>query len=542
MKIYKYIIPLFFLLSLSCGDNSLNDSDRAGSLRISCSFSDKGAAKISGATVSAEISIRDIANNLITAKTLEMTGKTASGTVKVKAGSGYTVNVTGYDNLNKPTYTGSTSNVTVTAGKTTNVAITLVKITQDTFTISGTVSGADSVSVVLSGDKTETQTVNNGGSYSFTVSAAGNFTVTPSKAGWKFTPESKIINNINSNISQNFTATQQTYTISGTVSGADGVKVTLSGGKSESQTINNGGTYSFTVTTGGNYTVTPSKTGWNFNPESKSFNAVSSNQTQNFTGQFPGRILFTSNRDGNQEIYIMDIDGSNQRNLSNNPADDWTPNCSPDGKKIVFASTRNGYRDIYIMNIDGSDQKKLTNNRNTALWPRFSPDGSKIIFQDGQIYIINIDGSNEVKITNAGENALPSWSPDMQKICFTSFRDGNHWQLYIMDIDGSDIQQLTTEPIEHWTSTWSPDGSKIVFLAGVADIYVINSDGSNQVKLTQTNAYEWDPAWSSDGSKILFTSERDGNREIYIMNPDGSNQINLTNNNARDEYPAWVPF
>jgi len=86
------------------------------------------------------------------------------------------------------------------------------------------------------------------------------------------------------------------------------------------------------------------------------------------------RIAFQSNRDGNYEIYVMDADGSNQTNLTNNPADDMFPVWSPDGTKIAFMSNRDGNWEIYVMNADGSNQTNLTNNIGDDMYPMWSPD------------------------------------------------------------------------------------------------------------------------------------------------------------------------
>src|SRR5215207_1619015 len=112
------------------------------------------------------------------------------------------------------------------------------------------------------------------------------------------------------------------------------------------------------------------------------------------------KIAFTSYRDaGDGEIYVMDAGGSNQKRLTNNPAEDQSPAFSPDGGKIAFASLRDGNGEIYVMNTDGSNQKRLTNNPAGEGLPAWSPDGSKIVFvsnRDGnnEIYVMNADGSS----------------------------------------------------------------------------------------------------------------------------------------------------
>jgi len=220
------------------------------------------------------------------------------------------------------------------------------------------------------------------------------------------------------------------------------------------------------------------------------------------------KIAFTSNRDGNDEIYIMNTDGSGLVNLTNEPAEDWDPCFSPDRSKIAFASDRDGNLEIYIMHIGGKGLVNLTDNPDAVdIFPCFTPDGSKIAFtsnRDGndEIYIMNVDGSEQVNLTNndAGDLAS-SFSPDGSKIAFASKRDGMYF-----------------------------------------DVYIMNTDSSGLVNLTNKMVTDIEPSFSPDGSKIVFTSYRDGNDEIYIMNIDGSEQVNLTNNpDAYDGNPCFSP-
>ena len=271
---------------------------------------------------------------------------------------------------------------------------------------------------------------------------------------------------------------------------------------------------------------------------------VETTSLQNESGQSAfSKIAFTSNRDGNFDIYIMDYDGSNQKRLTFDAGD---PFISPDGSKLAFTSSRGGNAEICIMDSDGSNQKYLTNNESKDHVPCFSPDGSKIAFtsnRDGNfdIYIMDSDGSNQKNLTNnKSEDYTPCFFPDGSKISFTSDREGNA-DICIMDSDGSNQQNLTsnfgaTDPFI------SPDGSKIAFTSKHAEkyeIYIMNIDGTNQEMLTDIDDY--DPCFSTDGSKIVFVSGRDGNSEIYIMNIDGSNQQNLTNNESVDFFYQVKP-
>jgi Tol biopolymer transport system component len=161
---------------------------------------------------------------------------------------------------------------------------------------------------------------------------------------------------------------------------------------------------------------------------------------------------------------------------------------------------------------------------------------------------MNADGSGLRNLTREwGLDGIPAWTPDGQKIAFTSKRDGD-WEVYVMNADGTGQRNLTRNSANDYLwpfrSSWSPDG-RIAFGRdldgnGSSDgIYVINADGSGERRLTQSGKQ---PLWSPDGQKIAFRSKRNGNDDIYVMNPDGSGQRNLTRNPARiDDSLAWSP-
>jgi Tol biopolymer transport system component/predicted Ser/Thr protein kinase len=263
------------------------------------------------------------------------------------------------------------------------------------------------------------------------------------------------------------------------------------------------------------------------------------------------KIAFGSNRDGNWELYVMDADGSHQTRLTNNPGADWQPAWSPDGSQIAFVSGRDGNGEIYTMNADGSDQVRLTNDPAQDWGPVWSLDGSRIGFAssrdgDQEVYLMNADGSQQMNLTNnPGPDAGLSWSPDGKRIAFLSTRGGKT-SIYVMDADGTSVTQLTSSTEVNGGPIWSPDGSRMVFKAyrdANEEIYVMNVDGSAQTKLTSVATYEQTYAWSRDGSLIAFTwvDKNSFAREIYVMNADGSAQTNVTNNRADDSEPAWSP-
>jgi Tol biopolymer transport system component len=266
-------------------------------------------------------------------------------------------------------------------------------------------------------------------------------------------------------------------------------------------------------------------------------------------------IAFVSNRDGNYEIYTMNMDGTEQTRVTNNSATDDYPALSPTGTRIAFASNRDGDYEIYVMNSDGSGVTQLTFNASNDSCPRWSPDGTKIAFhsdRDGneEVYVMNRNGSVPINITNnANLDGEPSWSPDGTKIIFTTDRATLYTDIFVTNSDGSGIPaRLTPSNDTDQLSTWSPDGVYIAYTRmNVVDYYIVrmDSNGTNHTDLTliggTINRY---PSWTPD-SRIVFYSNRPGganDNEIYIMDYDGSNPTSLTDNTADDRNPSCSPF
>jgi len=262
----------------------------------------------------------------------------------------------------------------------------------------------------------------------------------------------------------------------------------------------------------------------------------------------PSRIVFITCGPC-RGIAVMAADGSGRTRLTNNL--DYDPQFSPDGRLIAFA--REMYlspTEILVMAADGSGLMRLTNNTTTDEQPSWSPDGERIAFSsrpDGnfEIYVMNADGSAQTRLTDdPAQDEQPSWSPDGRQIAFRSDRDGNA-EIYVMGADGSAPTRVTNNPAFDSDPSWSPDGQQIAFRSdrdGNAEIYVMGADGSAPTRLTNNPASDGDPSWSPDGQQIAFTSSRDGHREIYAMNADGSVQTRLTNDPYGAFAPSWGPW
>ncbi|OGM59794.1 hypothetical protein A2892_03880 [Candidatus Woesebacteria bacterium RIFCSPLOWO2_01_FULL_39_10b] len=264
----------------------------------------------------------------------------------------------------------------------------------------------------------------------------------------------------------------------------------------------------------------------------------------------PLKIVFTSNRDGNLEIYTMNADASGQKRLTNNSIEDFEPEFSYDRLKIVFTSKRDGSYEIYTMNVDGTGEVRLTNNLAWDRNPSFSSDGTKIVFYstrdgDGEIYVMNVDGTGQTKLTNnSAKDHLPSFSPDGKKILFVSQKDDPNGEIYVMNIDGTGEVRLANSGSIDTNPSFSPDGERIVFESnrdGDLEIFRMLKDGRNLTQLTKNTSPDYKPMYLPTGQKIFFISKRDANEEIYSMNTDSTAQTNLTKNSASDNSISFYP-
>jgi len=261
----------------------------------------------------------------------------------------------------------------------------------------------------------------------------------------------------------------------------------------------------------------------------------------------PGLILFESDRDGNPQLYVFNLDDAGLNRMTENDSADSQPVWSPDGSQIAFTSDRDGNNEIYVMDSNGENLANITQNPADDSQPAWSSDGDFIVFtsnRDGNldIFIMGSDGSDPINLTNnSGNDFAPAWQNEGDQIVFTTDRDGNN-EIYTMDDDGGNPTNLTQNPANDSFPAVPVGGGPIAFVSdrdGNLEIYRMDADGDNPTNLTQNPASNTFPTWSPDEDWIAFTSDRDGNLEVYVMRANGSDVANLTHSPAQDRSPAW---
>jgi len=315
------------------------------------------------------------------------------------------------------------------------------------------------------------------------------------------------------------------------------------------------------------------------------------------------KLAFQSDRDGDENIYVMQADGTLQTPLTDDPAADVEPDWSSDGCLIAFSSDRSGAFDIHLMSDSGAEQSALApfdaddlqphwpppaaqivselavaagvhtdlrdlfvlsdtgtkiievlkSDTSDETMPDWSPDGSRIVLASNlagnyDIYIVNADGSGEpLQLTkHTGADMHPAWSPDGAKITFEAKRDEGDWNVWVVDVDGSNLRNLTANSsADDGNPDWSADGTQIVFSSNRGndfDIYLMNVDGSGEpLQLTSLPGDEYHPDWSPDGKRIAFRglSPTAENFQLYVMDSDGWSPEPLFSSQANDDTPDW---
>ncbi|MFL5533240.1 MAG: hypothetical protein ACJ8BC_14840 [Gemmatimonadales bacterium] len=303
----------------------------------------------------------------------------------------------------------------------------------------------------------------------------------------------------------------------------------------------------------------------------------------------PSRIAFTSVRNGNGAIMVVNPDGSGLTRLSPGAGGDFFPVWSPDGQKLLFSVVTG---DLWVMNADGSGRARLaqgfisqyrwspdglriaflrerTTGQNIfedlwvmradgkaqtrivvgATYPSWSPDGQRIAYasenlSDNGIHVVNADGTGDIKITPPDVGGFETaWAPDGSAIAFATLGDKD---IMLINPDGGGLINLTNGVAEDDGPVWSPDSRRLLFTTNLLDdpleseIAVMNRDGTGRAMVTAHVGFDLSPDWSSDGAKIVYTQADADDAEILVMNADGSEKLNVSNNrSAEDGFADW---
>ena len=260
-----------------------------------------------------------------------------------------------------------------------------------------------------------------------------------------------------------------------------------------------------------------------------------------------GHIIFVSDRDGADRLYISKPDGSEQARLTELEAED--PSISPDGTRVAFVSNVNDNMDIYVLEIASLNITRVTNAPEKDASPSWSPDGTRLVFEsfrDGnfEIYMVYADGTSPIRLTNdpSGDSS-PVWSPVADEIAFVSNRFGNS-DIFIVTPNGS-VSTLTTNTAPDSAPAWSPDGSRIAYQAfsgKLSNICLIGRDGLNQNCTTNSFSDYGSPVWSPNGNFLAVYAKQNAGYGINIFNlQDGSLlQLSSPTIDPRGD-PSWSP-
>lgn len=217
--------------------------------------------------------------------------------------------------------------------------------------------------------------------------------------------------------------------------------------------------------------------------------------------------------------------------------------------RIVFVTETGRGKELALVDYDGHGMRKLTLNNSLNLSPKWSPDGEKIAFtsyvnNNPDLFVYRAKEAKALKLSNQrGLNSAPAWSPDGKKLAFTMSVDGNA-ELYAVDSRGGKPRRLTSHPAIDSSPSWSPNGRQIVFTSdrsGSPQLYLMDAEGGNVRRLTFQGNYNDSPAWNPRGDQIAFVSRSENQFHIFTIDINGENLARITQGPGSNENPSWSP-
>ena len=268
------------------------------------------------------------------------------------------------------------------------------------------------------------------------------------------------------------------------------------------------------------------------------------------------KIVFTSNREGNSEIYSMNPDGSDQINLTQHRAKDSAPVWSPTGEQILFVSDRGGVSDLYLMDADGTNVRQVFRKSIGREFPTWSPDGKAFAYQRFNklsIYIASIDGRDEEELT---DGLFPAWSPNGSEIAFMGGKFAHiggmpvvaNPRIQIINLQTHVEEKLLPGKIEMFNPAWRPDSTQIAFSGTnpLADarptiaIYVVNRDGIGLKEIAAGGVgRSLYTTWSPHGNELIYNKRVGGVRDLFKVTLDGGIPEQLTHRQGDNFNADW---
>jgi hypothetical protein len=255
----------------------------------------------------------------------------------------------------------------------------------------------------------------------------------------------------------------------------------------------------------------------------------------------PGQIVFSSSFAGNREIFVASADGSGRVDLTRDAHVDVTPSWSADGRRIVFASDRAGAMEIYVMGADGSGVAQVTHDGSFADHPRFTADGRTVVYEskkggNWEIRRIGVDGGGEVNLTrNRASDRYPAVSANGRLVAFASNRGASGTHIWVMNVQGGALKQVTLRKGNQFNPTWAPAGGRLAYVSGTlaagTNIRTVLANGKGDHPLTALHADEQvNPSWSPDGHSIAYENCLVGNTTACTLSvmPLGGSPVNIS--------------
>jgi len=273
-----------------------------------------------------------------------------------------------------------------------------------------------------------------------------------------------------------------------------------------------------------------------------------------YTGE-PGiartKIAYVSELGTARELFVMDYDGYDPRQLTADGFLNLMPRWSPDRRFLVFTTYRNrNTQDIDMIELATGKRWTLVAQGGLNITPALSPDGKALAYSsshEGNAELYRLDTHTKAVqrlTTNAAGDLSPSWSPSGRELVFTSDRSGGP-QIFLMSADGSNVRRLTFDGDYNAAPAWSPRGNWIAYVCRTPKkeykLCVITPDGQKHLQLTTGLGVDDSPSWSPDGRHIVFSSAVDGKSQIYMINADGKDLERITFTGIHNSAPSWSP-